>query len=372
MPFRHLPETYPLPSMGIKGAKRMQFRLMDSVCAHFKGDELLRSDLGVTPEWGRPSTTRKVEEALTDFFGAGGCALVQGAGTGAIRAMLDATLHAGERILIHDAPPYATSRHSFESKGLDIVRVNFNEPDEIRAVIQDSGAPKVALVQHSRQRPEDRYDLAEVLRTLGPAGIRTLTDENYTAFKVPKIGVEVGADASAFSMFKLLGPEGVGCVVGSEEVVERIHHSNYSGGGQVQGHQALDALRSLLAAPILWAVQTEVVDEVVDRLEGGEVSGVAGARIANGQDRMIMVLFDRPIATQVVQKSVRFGAQNYPVGANSRYEVAPLFYRLSGSFLEAHAELAEYAIRVNPVRAGADLVLSILKKSMEEAGCSWT
>lgn len=94
MPVRRLPETYPLPSIGIEGAKRMQFRLMEYVCAHFEGDELLRSDLGVTPKWGRPSTTRKVEEALTDFFGAGGCALVQGAGTGAIRAMLDATLPA--------------------------------------------------------------------------------------------------------------------------------------------------------------------------------------------------------------------------------------------------------------------------------------
>lgn len=370
MSVRRLPETYPLSSISVEEAKRMQFRLMDTVCAHFKGDELLQSDLGVTPEWGRPSTTKKVEEVLVNFFRADGCALVQGAGTGAIRAMLDAALPARSRILIHDAPPYATSRQTFESKGLDLVRANFNDPDVLRAVTQDSEKPKVALVQHSRQRPEDRYDLAEVVRTLGLGGITTLTDENYTAFKVPKIGTEVGADASAFSMFKLLGPEGVGCVVGSNEIVDRIHDSNYSGGGQVQGHQALDVLRGLLAAPILWAVQTEVVAEVVDRLKRGEVSGVAGARIANGQDRMIMILFDQPIAEQVVRKSAQFGAQNYPVGANSRYEMAPLFYRLSGSFLEANAELAAYAIRVNPVRAGTDLVLSILRESVEEAVCS--
>ena len=367
---RTLPETHPLTSIGAEGAKRMQFRLIESVCAHFEGDELLRSDLGVTPEWGRPSTTKKVEGVLADFFGVGGCALVQGAGTGAIRAMLDATLPASARILIHDAPPYSTTRHTFESKGLDLVRVNLNDPDEIRAVTRDRDAPDVALVQHSRQRPEDWYDLEKVVRTLGLAGVRTLTDENYTAFKVPKIGVEVGADASAFSMFKLLGPEGVGCVVGASEVVERIQVSNYSGGGQVQGHQALDALTSLVAAPILWAVQTEVVDEVVRRLESREVAGVASSRVANGQDRMVMILFEKPIAARVVRNSAQFGAQNYPVGANSRYEIAPLFYRLSGSFLEAHAELAEYAIRVNPVRAGADLVVSILKRSVEEAGCS--
>ena len=348
----------------------MQFRLMEHVCAHFEGDELLRSDLGVTPEWGRPRTTKKVEEVLADFFGVGGCALVQGAGTGAIRAMLDAAVPAGGRLLIHDAPPYSTSRSTFESKGLDLVRTDFNDPESIRATLAELGPPEVALVQHSRQRPEDSYELAEVVRTLVGAGVRALTDENYTAFKVPRIGVEEGAAASAFSMFKLLGPEGVGCVVGSEEIVAPIRRSNYSGGGQVQGHQALDALRSLLAVPVLWAVQTEVVDEVVHRLEEGEVGGVSGARIANGQDRMAMVLFEEPIATRVVQASSRFGAHNYPVGANSRYEVAPLFYRLSGSFLEAHAELAEYAIRINPVRAGADLVLSILERSVREAGCS--
>ena len=370
MPRRVLPETYPLALVGLDEARRMQFRLMESVCSHFEGDELLSSDLGVTPEMGRPHTTAKVEEVLAHFFAAEGCALVQGAGTGAIRAMLDASVPAGARILVHDAPPYSTTRHTFESKGLVPVHADFNNLDELRVVAQNPEAPEVALVQHSRQRPEDSYDPAGVVQTLARAGVQVLTDENYTAFKVPRIGVELGADASAFSMFKLLGPEGVGCVVGRRDVTSRIRQANYSGGGQVQGHQALDALRSLLAAPVLWATQAEVVDEVVSRLEAGEVAGVAGARIANGQDRMAMILLDEPIAPQVVRKSSAFGAQNYPVGANSRYEIAPLFYRLSGSFLEAHAGLTEYAIRVNPVRAGADLVLSILKRSIEGARCS--
>lgn len=348
----------------------MQFRLMEEICSRFDGRELLSFDLGVTPEWGRPETTKKVEEVLAGFFGVDGCALVQGAGTGAIRAMLDAAVTPGDRLLIHDAPPYSTSRHTFESKGLDLVKADFNRPEEVRAVLGESDAPRCALVQHSRQRPEDSYDLAEIIAVIREAGVTVLTDENYTALKVPRIGVEVGADASAFSLFKLLGPEGVGCVVGSEALVSLVHHANYSGGGQVQGHQALDALRSLLLAPLAWAVQTEVVDDVVRSLEKGQMAGVAGATVANGQDRMAMILFEEPVARRVVEASSRFGAHNYPVGANSRYEVAPLFYRLSGSFLESHEELTEYAIRVNPVRAGADLVLAILEKSLAEAGCS--
>lgn len=363
-----LPETHPLPSLGLREAREMQFRLMECICARFEGRDLLWADLGVTPEWGRPATTKKVEETLADFFGVEGCALVQGAGTGAIRAMLDAALAAGDRLLVHDAPPYSTSRHTFESKGLELVRADFDRPEEISAAL--AGAPASAFVQHSRQRPEDSYRMAEVVTVLKEAGTRVFTDENYTVFKVPEIGVEAGADASAFSLFKLLGPEGVGCVVGTEEVISRVRSMNYSGGGQVQGHQALDALRSLVMVPAVWAIQSEVVDEVTERLSGGEVEGVAGARIANGQDRMVMVLFEDPIARRVVEVGSRFGAQNYPVGANSRYEISPLFYRLSGSFLESREELADYAIRINPVRAGADLVLSILERSIREARCS--
>lgn len=365
-----LPETHPLPSLSVEDARLAQFRLMECVCSHFDGRELLRSDLGVTPEWGRPDTTRKVEEVLADFFGAEGCALVQGAGTGAIRAVLDAAVAAGGRLLIHDAPPYSTSRHAFESKGLELVRVNFNQSRELQQAFGSPECPGVALVQHSRQRPGDSYRLTEVVGAMREAGMTVLTDENYTAFKAPEIGVEAGASASAFSLFKLLGPEGVGCVVGTEEIVRRVHSANYSGGGQVQGHQALDALRSLLAVPVLWAVQAEVVDEVVGRLRDGEIGGVADARVANGQDRMAVVLFEEPIAEEVVEASASFGAHNYPVGANSRYEIAPLFYRLSGSFLETDAMLRRHAVRVNPVRAGADLVLSILRRSVREARCS--
>jgi len=367
---RTLPETHPLPSLSVEDARLTQFRLMESVCSRFDGRELLRSDLGVTPEWGRSETTKKVEDVLANFFGAENCALVQGAGTGAIRAMLDAAVEPGGRLLIHDAPPYSTSRHTFESKGLVLVRADFNEPRDLRRALEAPDAPEAALVQHSRQRPGDSYRLAEVVGFMRDAGTTVLTDENYTVFKVPGIGVEAGASASAFSLFKLLGPEGVGCVMGTEEIVRRVHSANYSGGGQVQGHQALDALRSMLMVPVLGAVQAEAVDEVVGRLRDREIEGVADARVANGQDRMAVVLFEEPVAEEVVEASASFGAQNYPVGANSRYEISPLFYRLSASFLEADATLGQHAIRVNPMRAGADLVLSILRRSMREARCS--
>ncbi|MFH5823530.1 aminotransferase class V-fold PLP-dependent enzyme [Georgenia sp. AZ-5] len=361
------PETHPLRAPTLGEARETQFRLMECVCAHFDGAQLLQADYGNVPGLGRPRTTARVEAVLADFFGASACVLVQGSGTGAIRSMLAAALRPTEKLVVHAGAPYATTRTSFSAMSLDLVEVDYNEPSDLDALLDGLRGVGWAYVQHPRHDIEDSYDPGAVIRRLRAAGLRVLTDDNYTVFKVPRTGVELGADATAFSLFKMLGPEGVGCVVGAEDIVDRIHEDNYSGGGQVQGPQALDGLRSLVLAPVLWAVQAEVVDEVANRLSSGEVPGIATAKVVNAQDRMILVLTEEPIAQRVVELSRQFGGQNYPVGANSRYEIAPFIYRLSGANLESRPELADYAVRVNPVRAGSDLVISILRRSIEAA-----
>jgi hypothetical protein len=365
---RDLPDTYPLVAPTLEEARSLQFRLMECYCEHFTAAQQLSVDFGVVPGLGRPETTARVEAVLADFFGAEACALTQGAGTGAIRAMLAAALPAQAKLVVYAGPPYATTRTSFSTMGLDLVEVDYNSADALDALPGRLDGVAWAYVQHARHDISDSYDPATVIEALRVMGLRIMTDENYTVFKVRKLGVELGANASAFSTFKMLGPEGVGCVVGDRDVVEQIHEDNYSGGGQVQGPQALDVLRSLALSPVLWAIQAEVVDEVAARLEDGEVDGVAGARVVNAQDKMVLVVLEEPIAREVVEQSGSFGGQNYPVGANSRYEVAPFIYRLSGSNLESRPELADHALRLNPVRGGADLVISILRRSIEAAG----
>lgn len=196
--------------------------------------------------------------------------------------------------------------------------------------------------------------------------MRTIVDDNYAVLRAPSCGVELGADASCFSLFKLHGPEGVGAVVGAADLVERVRADNYSGGGQVQGHQALDALRALIHVPVMWAVQSRVGAEIAERLAAGEVPGVAEVRIANTQDRCLLVRLDRPVARELPAVAARYGAAPYPVGSNSRYEIAPLVYRMSSSSLEDAPELADRTVRINPMRAGADLVIEILRRSLHD------
>lgn len=361
--------TYPLRSISLQEALDLQFRLVDAITRHFRGEEFLEAgDYGVRPPVGKPARTERVEETLADFLGVQRVVLTQGAGTGAIRAVYAAVAQPGATVLVHDAPVYATTRTTFEMMGLHLVRADFNHPEAVREIARRE-RPLIVHIQHSRQRPEDRYELAEVIAAARQGWPESLivTDENYAAFKTKPLGTDVGADLCTFSLFKLLGPVGVGLVAGRADLCERIDRQNYSGGGQVQGPQAMEALRSLVLVPLAWAVQAQVVDEVAKRLNAGEVPGVAGASIANAQDRTLIVQFEEPIAEAVLAEASALGALPYPVGSDSRFEVPPLFYRVSGTFLESNPEMGAYAIRLNPMRAGPETVLRLLAESVARA-----
>ncbi|MEV4975697.1 aminotransferase class V-fold PLP-dependent enzyme [Streptomyces scopuliridis] len=360
-----LPRTFPLATVTLEDAAQRQFRLLECTAAHFEGPQLFEADTGVVPGLGRPRTTARVEAVLADYFGAEDAALVQGAGTGAIRAALGAALSPGDPLLIHRAPVYRTTAVTLRGLGVRATEADFNDGTALRRALE-SGAFSWAYVQHSRQRLADSYDPGGVLAACRTAGVRTVVDDNYAVMRVPASGVELGADASCFSLFKLHGPEGVGAVVGARDLIERVRADNYSGGGQVQGHQALDALRALTHVPVLWALQSRVGAEIAERLTAGEVPGVAEVRIANAQDRCLLVRLDRPVARELPAVAARHGAAPYPVGSNSRYEIAPLVYRMSGSSLDDAPGLADWTVRINPMRAGADLVIEILRRSLHD------
>ncbi|MFE3601658.1 aminotransferase class V-fold PLP-dependent enzyme [Streptomyces sp. NPDC059142] len=360
-----LPRTFPLPTIALEDAVQLQFSLLEHTAAHFEGPQLFEADAGVVNGLGRPRTTARVEAVLADWFGAEDAALVQGAGTGAIRAALQAALSPGDPLLIHRAPVYRTTAVTLRGLGVRTTEADFNDRKALREALASTDLAW-AYVQHSRQRLGDSYDPGEVLAVCRAAGVRTVVDDNYTVLRVPACGVQLGADVSCFSLFKLHGPEGVGAVVGARDLVGRVRTDNYSGGGQVQGVQALEALRALTHVPVLWALQSRVSAEVAGRLTAGEVPGVAEVRIANAQDRCLLVRLDLPVARHLPAVAARYGAAPYPVGSNSRYEIAPLVHRMSASSLDDAPRLADWTVRINPMRAGADLVIDILRRSLRD------
>lgn len=298
-------KTFPLQSLTIIEAQQKQFALVDSICRHFPGSEFLTcGDLGLTPGLNQPCITQRVEQVLADAFHAQSAALVQGAGTGAIRAALAALLKPGQRLLVHDAPVYPTTQVIIEQMGLTLITADFNDLLALKQVV-DEQQPDAVLVQHTRQQPQDGYILADVLATLRSAGVPALTDDNYAVMKVARIGCECGANVSTFSCFKLFGPEGVGAV-----------------------------------------------------------AEVKSAVIANAQSKVLIVEFHQPIAVRVLEEAQKLGALPYPVGAESKYEIPPLFYRLSGTFRQANPQLEHCAIRINPNRSGEETILRILRESI--------
>lgn len=53
-------ETYPLKSISIEEAKRRQFKLVDVITRHFRGDEMISlGDLGVVRGINKPKFTKK-------------------------------------------------------------------------------------------------------------------------------------------------------------------------------------------------------------------------------------------------------------------------------------------------------------------------
>lgn len=360
-------KTYPLSSLTVQEAMALQFRIVDCMTREFRGQELLtRGDLGVVSGLNKPAFTQKVEKVIEEVFGAESCILVRGAGSGSIRLGLHAMLEPGDAILVHRAPIYETTQISLNMLGIRTVEADYGNGEEIRSALINHPEIKGALIQYTRQKPEDFYDMREVIAEIKSIrDIPILTDDNYAALKVPKIGIQCGADLSCFSSFKLLGPEGIGIIVGKKHYIEILKKENYSGGMQVQGHEALDVLRGLVYAPVALAVEAQVIEECIERLNSGEIPEVKHAFAANAQSKVLLVEFRENIAKQVLVEAEKLGAAPYPVGCESKYEMVPLFYRISGTFRKADEMLEYRMIRINPLRAGSDTVLRILKESIE-------
>lgn len=363
--------TYPLPSLSLEEAKALQFHIVDTVTRHFGGVEVLHlGDLGVVGGANKPVCTGKVEAVFAGVFGAEAALLVRGSGTGAIRWGLQAMLQPGDCLLAHDAPVYPTTQTSLDSMGIRVIRADFNREDEVRRVVSQQGETiRGMLIQHTRQKIDDQYDFAatvHLLKSLLPS-VPLLSDDNYAALKTPRIGCQAGADLSSFSCFKILGPEGVGVLLGREAYVRRVAALQYSGGSQVQGHEAMAALRGLIYAPVALAVQAEVGENLVARLNAGEVPGVKRAFLANAQSKVVLVELEDDIAPDVLRHTPTYGAAAHPVGSESRYEFVPMIYRVSGTFREADPGLEKRMVRVNPMRGGADTVIRILRLAIAAA-----
>ncbi|MGC5617411.1 hypothetical protein [Georgenia sp. Z1491] len=365
-----LPATTPLPVMDADGAFDLQQRLVEAMCEEMPGAAPFEADAGVRPPLGRPGTTAGVERVLARAFGGKAACLVQGAGTGAIRTALSAgPWRSGvRRLLVHDAPDYTTTAQTFADGCVETVRVDMGDDDALRAALAGSGDDAWVYVQHTRQRLEDAFDPMAVVRLAVQHGRRVIVDDNYAVLRTPSIGVEHGAAASAFSLFKLHGPEGVGVVVGDADLVDAAHAANYSGGGQVQGHQALEALRALVTVPLAWAAQAREAARLAELLDAGHVPGVVGARLANAQDLCVVALLEEPVADAVRAAAAQLGAAPYPVGSNSRYEIAPMIYRLSSSALDSRPDLREWTLRINPMRASAELTARLVRRALDQVG----
>lgn len=363
--------TYPVASRSLEEAIELQFKVVDAASRNFTGHELLsQGDLGVRRDVGRPMQTVRVERVFAEAFDAEDAVLVRGAGTGSLRWAMLAAFGPMSTVLVHDAPIYPTTGYSLDAMGCRTIAVNYNDQVSLsEGCATHAQEISGALVQHSRQRPDDSYDLEGTIACIREAlpGMPIVSDDNYMAARARALGCQLGASLSAFSCFKLLGPEGIGVVIGEAGLVARIRELQYSGGSKVQGHEAMAALRGLVYAPVALALADRTRHEVVERLRSGEIAHVADASLANAESGDILVEFDDDIAERVLELAPQLGAAPHPIGCESKYELCPLFYRVSSTFLRERPEWGRRVIRITVMRAGADTVMRILGDTVAAA-----
>lgn len=359
-------KAYPLKSITVDEAMKKQFELVDIICENFEGFESLDlGDLGVEKENNMPKKTRKIEKILAQFFKSEDAMLVRGAGTNALRMSLYVLLEKENKILVHNAPIYKTTKVNLDAMKVEILKYDFNNLENLEKYILDNDI-NVVLLQHTRQKLEDSYNLEEVIKKLKDIrpNIKILVDDNYAVLKTPKNSIEMGTDLSAFSMFKLLGPVGVGLILGTNELISRIRKLNYSGGSQVQGYEAVKVLRGLIYAPVSLAIQAKQIEKLKEILDDNKkFPYIKETIIANAQSKVLLVEFKENIAKKIIKNSCKLGALPNPVGAESEFDLMPLIYRVSGTFLENDNTLIDRMIRINPNRSGAKTIAKIIENS---------
>jgi hypothetical protein len=377
-----------LPQMSLSDAVQAQFRLVDLAQQVMGSDVVFTEDYGQVRELatvgfgggGRPRTTARVEEVLARYFETEGAVLVHGAGSGAIRAMLNASAAPGGRILLHDAHPYKTTLPAMRHMGLDIAYADCNDPAALERCLRET-PPATVYLQHVPQQLGDRHELSETIeriRSVAGAGVRIIVDDNYAGMRVPRIGVQLGADASALSLYKLLSPAPIGVVLADGGTVGQIRRDLSSAGCQVQGPQAMAALRALVFAPVALAVQdasvTETAAAINERVAAGGLPRVARAYAAQPGIRCVVVVLDRPVAEELLRSAWRNGSPSQSVGEEAQFEFLPLFSYLTSTFLKAAPGLERWAVRINPLRGGPGTILRVLEAALADpdfaAACS--
>lgn len=377
---RQFEQTTVRDHMSVEDATEHQFRLVETAAQIMGSDEVFVEDYGQVRELatvgfgggGRPRATARVEEVLARFFGTQDAVLVHGAGTGSIRAMLNGIVEPGSRILLHQANPYKTTLPAMQHMGLDIQYVDFNDASELEGSLR-AHSPATFFVQHVPQQLGDSYGIEETVelaRAVGGEDLRILVDDNYAVMRSHRIGVEMGADASALSLFKLLAPQAIGAVLTDAASAGRIRRDNASAGAQIQGPYAMAALRSLIYAPVALAIQNQTILRTVDEINAGIAAGdlpfLSGAYSAQPGIRCIVLLFDRPAAEHFLHSAWRHGSPSQSVGEEAQFEFLPLFTYLTSTFLKATPGLEKYAVRINPMRGGTQTVMRVLRDALAD------
>ena len=120
---------------------------------------------------------------------------------------------------------------------------------------------------------------------------------------------------------------------------------------QTQGHEALDVLHGLVYAPVALAIQAQVGEECVNRLKAGRLPRSGMHFWQTPSPRCFWWNSRKTLQDRYWRRLEKLGSPQSR-GRGIKYEMIPMFYRVSGTFRKADPTLEHRMIRINPMRPG--------------------
>ena len=189
--------------MTLDEAIAAQFRLVDIAQRVMGSDEVFAKDYGQVRELatvgfgggGRPRATARVEQVLARYFECEDAVLVHGAGSGAIRTMLNASAAPGRGSSSTTAAAQDDAPGDAAHGARPLAYADYNDAAALRAepARQPAGHGLYSSTCRSNSAMATTSPATiQLIRAVAPQPVRIVVDDNYAGMRAARIGVQLG------------------------------------------------------------------------------------------------------------------------------------------------------------------------------------
>lgn len=302
----------------------------------------------------------RVREKVRRFFDApdGSETVFTANVTQALNQVLRGTLEPGDHVIISGLEHHAVTR-TLTEMGVDYSCLELDEnfqalPDSVDDLVTDK--TRMVVLNHGSNVSGTIQPAAEIFKKAHEHGLMTVLDTAQTAGSLPISQKELGCDVLCFTGHKgLLGPQGIGGMVLTQETADQIRPTLTGGTGSHSESFRMPAeLPDKFEAGTLNIPGIMGLGAALDYLSGSNVDRIhekeirlmrrfvariqdlPGIRIAGGdnyqKDRLPVVSLDFSQASMSAEEAAEILDREYHIATRCGLHCAPLAHQTLGTF----------------------------------------